>query len=120
MLVRHVTAAALLAGFFVLQLPLVGTGEACAMEGHETPASPSVAAGASDAEPERTTEEEGCCAHPVSRDQCRTMAPCGAHFTPADAIAQPRLPPMPEAVAAALVTMPPSVLFPPERRPPRA
>jgi hypothetical protein len=103
MLVRRLATAALFAGLITLQLGLVGSGAACSMDEH----------GMSEMEHE-------ACDHPVSHDECRVMAPCGAAFAIVAPTTEPQPAPMGTTIMAALITMPPSVSFPPKRRPPRA
>lgn len=119
MLVRRVAAAALFAGLFTLQLGLVGTGAACTMDDHGMRGHSAADAAASGTRSESEAGDEPC-EHPVSPDQCRAMAPCGAVFTPAASVAEPQPTLMAESVVTALVAMPPSISFPPKRRPPRA
>lgn len=119
MLVRRVAAAALFAGLLTLQLGLVGTGAACAMDDSGTRGHPHLDAAASDTHAEQAPEDEPC-GHPVSSDECRAMAPCGAAFDAGALPAERQPAALGEAVMAAVNAMPPSVSFPPERRPPRA
>jgi hypothetical protein len=84
------------------------------MRGHST-----MFAEASGTVSEGATSHEHC-EHPIAPDECRIMAPCGAVFAPAAPAAEPQPTPIAETIVAALVAMPPSVSFPPERRPPRA
>lgn len=135
MLARR-AAAALFAGLFAIQLVLAGAIAACPMSDHRTrvrsaseaAASGTVAASVPEDMPGMTmtarngaTETgESACDHPVSPEQCRAMALCTAGFLPAGPAAAAQPAPIPETVVAALVAMPLSVSFPPERRPPRA
>lgn len=118
-LLRRVAAAALFAGLLTLQLGLVGTGAACTMEDSETRGHSHADATASGTDSERATGDEPC-EHPVSHNECRAMAPCGAAFDVGAPAAEPQPAPLGETIVAAVNAMPPSVSFPPERRPPRA
>jgi hypothetical protein len=135
MLVRSV-AVALLAGLFTLPFALTGAAPSCAMWDHGTSGRPTAEAAPSGAVAASmhhdmwgmtmvamhgTTEtDEGPCDHPVSPEQCRTMAPCTAGFLPGRAAAEPAPAQPSESILANLVAMPPSVSFPPALRPPRA
>lgn len=134
MLARR-AAAALFAGLFTIQLVLAGAIAACPTSDHRTPvraaeaaASGTVAANVPDDMPCMTMTamngaaetDESSCDHPVSPEPCRAMVLCTAGFLPAGPAAAAQPAPPPETVVAALVAMPLSVSFPPERRPPRA
>lgn len=135
MLIRQ-AAAALFAGLFALHFALAGAVAACPMWDHgtrgrsavEAAASGTVAASVPDdmqgmtmlAMNGATETDESPCDHPVSPEQCRTMAQCTVGFLPAGPAAAAQPAPVTETIVAALVAMPPSVSFPPECRPPRA
>lgn len=117
MLVRRTAAAALFVGLLTLQLGLASAQATCAMDG-DVRVSPRVEAAASGVVSEQIAEDEPC-EHPTSTHRCQLMAPCGAVFALASPTDQARFNPMKDTVATAVVTMPASVSFPPERRPPR-
>lgn len=132
------SAAALFTGLFTLQLLMAGAVAACVPWDHPaqqasdtaTVAGVHAAAGATHdghdgqstttAINGATNSDEEPCNHPVSPEQCRTMASCAAGFLPALPSACVPATKVIETIVAALVTMPWSVSFPPERRPPRA
>lgn len=129
-------AAALFTGLFTLQLVLAGSVAACATWDHGTHEASASETAASDHEAASTTRDmhgmtttemngatqtdEAPCNHPLSPEQCLTMAPCATGFLPAASTAEASAAPVIETIVAALVAMPRSVSFPPERRPPRA
>lgn len=130
------SAAVLFAGLFTLQLVLAGIVAACPMWDHKTPEhlvpasamSGAMSAGMQDdmqgmamiAESNGAETDDAPCDHPVSPEECRTMAPCAVGILVPASAAEPQPALFPGTVVAALVAMPPSVSSPPELPPPRA
>lgn len=129
-------SAVLFAGLFAIQLVLAGVVAACPMWDHKTPGhlvpasamSGAMSAGMQDdmqgmamiAESNGAETDDAPCDHPVSPEECRTMAPCAVGILVPASAAEPQPALLPGTVVAALVAMPPSVSSPPELPPPRA
>ena len=132
-------SAVLFAGLFAIQLVLAGVVAACPMWDHEMPGhlapayamSGAMSAGMQDdmqgmqgmamiAMVDGAETDDAPCDHPVSPEECRTMAPCAVGILVPASAAEPQPALFPGTVVAALVAMPPSVSSPPELPPPRA
>lgn len=109
-------------GLFAFQLLLAGASNFCPMWDHGSAASDAGAA-ATHVEmnmPGMPMDDAAPCDHPVSPEQCQTMAPCASAFLVV-AIAEERSTGAhTSGVLAAMISVPRSISFTPEPPPPRA